>query len=354
MLERLIYEDRTRYLKGFECRWKRLLGFHFADVGISPPTASDEINVGIQTHGILERLLSDEKSTVTRMIQEQPLVQGADPYITSCVNGMSLAYERITLPWVRENFDVISVEQEESINIPVKEGPPRIIKFQARPDFILRRKADDALVVGDFKTKGYWSDDSAIEWQQAIQMMVNAYLASLRLGEPIKEYYVHVLVRGKPKYPTAITHPWAVNSVSPIGKPFLSARYKRGYARTPIWETGVPLSEWIAEMPEEELSKYVPVVGPFRVDEEAAKDFLSGVATEAVWWDDRVRTIDWRKFADPAVHAELISRFPRTYNCWEYGRSCEFSPICFRAPGYGTPASIGFVRRVPHHPEGDD
>ncbi|MCP4900177.1 MAG: PD-(D/E)XK nuclease family protein [bacterium] len=344
-------ESYSRLTEGQRCRWRRLLGYHFNDKGITPNEANKDLLIGgavhkcLETalgrareghdfdHAILDPIIDAHRNAVTRMVpSDSPVENGNES--AAMVEGLSHAWVRITLPWVLENFTVLDIEQMEKLKV----GD---MTFRARADFIARHKETGQLSVHDFKTLSYWDDKSAEQWHFNIQMYATAYLIAQRLGEPVPHYYIHPLVKGNKKYPSPIVKPWTAPAVTPMGKPHFSLKWKKGFERQFV-HTIMKVSDFVWSLPADKLAAFVPVAGPYGVDDEMAKDYIDSAVVEDDWWFDNLYKTNWKEWDDPVAHADMVRRFPRSYQCWDFKRLCEFHRLCFRRKGWEDPYSFGY------------
>lgn len=360
--------DRSRFLDGFACPWKRLLRNHAFGKGIERNALYAPLATGISIHSALELILKNNAQTKEEV--ETLISQPIAAYVASLldaqfenpqdeikqqvaiVEALAHAYTRIAVPWIHENFDIVSVEESKAVEL---EGG---IIWRSREDFLTRSKQSGALAIHDFKSASYWSDSDADQWSDSLQQMLNAYVASQHYGERVDSYFIHVLVKGSKKSPSYLTHPTYRPANLPIIEedilPYYSA--KKGYAR--VFAPNIPLaiSDWVWRMPQEHAAKVVPVVGPFAVNYNKVERFLSGLPGNERHWQERLEGLDWENWASPQFQSKLDARFPRTFNCYEFGgRKCQFYSICHHQPGWEDPiGSKQYKVRIPHHLTGED
>jgi hypothetical protein len=258
------------------------------------------------------------------------------------VEALAHAWTRITYPWLVATFDVLMTEQMLAFDVkdPVG-GPP--VTFRAKPDLLCRNKQTGVISVHDYKSMSYWDDDSSEQWHFNMQMYLTAYLAEMESKEPIKvaEYWIHPLVKGNKKYPSPLVKPWIAPAVTPMGKPTFSVRWRKGFDRDFIYKYK-PTAEFIWGLPANALTKFVPVAGPYVTNEEMARDFIEAGITENRWWYDNLQGLEWDKWSNPAFQVRLVSKFPRSYACWDFKRLCDFHVLCFRRKGWEEPFNNGF------------
>jgi hypothetical protein len=293
---------------------------------------------------LLAPIVEDHRKAVTRMVpSDRPSENGQE---SAClVEALAHAWTRITYPWLIDTFEVLSTEEMVRYDVKDPQGNGPVV-FRAKPDLTCRNRKTGVISVHDYKSMGYWDDESSEQWHFNMQMFLTAYLVELNLKDPEKvaEYYIHPLVKGNKKYPSPIVKPWIAPAVTPTGKPTFVTRWKRGFDRDFVFKHK-PTAEFIWELPANQLTKFVPVAGPFGTDEEMARDFIEGGITENRWWFDNLRGVDWDKWSLPTTQVQLVSKIPRSYQCWDFKRLCEFHPLCFRRKGWEDPFRIGFEHR---------
>jgi len=372
--------DRSRYLDGFACPWKRLLHNHAFGMGIEKNTLYAPLATGISIHSALELVLKSKATTreeVSGVIGD-PLdtymKQAVDQQFENpqeeigqqiaIVQALAHAYTRTTVPWIHEQFDIVDVEASQAVRLPDSN-----IIWRSRPDFVTRTKntsfnsldappAVGKLAIHDFKSSAYWSDSDASQWADSLQQMLNAYVASQVYGERVEHYYIHILVKGTKKSPSYLTHPSYRPGNLPIVEEDILPYYtaKKGYAR--VFAPHIPLSipDWVWKMPAAYVAKTVPVVGPFEVNYNKVERFLAGLPNNERAWQQNLEGLDWQNWSTASFQQKLDERFPRTYNCYEFGgRKCQFYSICHHGPGWQDPlGSKEFRVRVPHHLIGEE
>ena len=220
------------------------------------------------------------------------------------------------------------------------------VSLWSKPDLVCRNKATGVKSIHDFKSMGYWDDESPEQWHFNIQMILGAYIVEMtsKLPEKVSEYFIHPLVKGSEKWPSPLAYPWCAPAVTPMGKPNFSLKWAKGFQRDWVYKHTKP-SEFIWSVPANKLTKYVPVAGPYGTDEEMALDFIEGAITENRYWTNNLKEVEWSNWSDPRFQAWAIATFPRSWQCWDFKRLCEFHRLCFRRKGWEKPLEIGYVPR---------
>jgi hypothetical protein len=306
------------------------------------------------------------------------LEQGVDPELAADARDIATAlphaYARIGLPWLLSKFDVADVEAEHSYVLKKKiVGPPdgkgrtqprHEVQFNSRPDFTAVDKDTNRVTVHDFKTaSSFQQKRELLTWADNVQMMINSMQAMHHLDlEYYPAYYVHILLKGNEYAPSPLIHAYWQPEV-PAMHP---ERWEPKYWLPPLEEGGKKRSigrsftkvrvsdkrdvgEWVWEMPSHVVADQIIILGPFTVSPLKVHQFVRGLRDVEQSWHARTEDLDWTRWGDAQFHLELDERFPRTFNCYNYGARCQFYNLCFRNPGWEMPTKHGFKPRVPHH-----
>lgn len=356
--------DRSRFLDGFACPWKRLLKYHAFGTGIERRSIYAPLQTGLTIHKGLELILRNGATT-----KEQVSAQLAEPirdYVdklkdvsfedpatelrtqVAVTEALCHAYARIAVPWLKENFDIVSIEESKAVELP--EG----IIWRSREDFLTRHKLSQKLAIHDFKSSSYFNADNVTdEWADSLQQMLNAYVASINYGQRVEAYYIHILVKGSKRSPSYLTHPYYRPANPPLVTEDIVPQYtsKKGYARVFAPDIPIPIADWVWSVDASYAAKAVPIIGPFEVNYAKVERFLAGLPNNEKQWILQLAGLDWSQWSQAEFQNRLDSLFPRTYNCFEFGgRKCQFYSICHRQPGWDDPlGSKQYARRSPHH-----
>jgi len=370
----LWYTDRSRFMRGFECRWKRLLEYHAFRDGIVGRGLATPLLTGRYVHSALESLLHFVKNNeqapdigvvnqllvkVLQSYQEQIEKDAAasqDEAATQLdlVVGITHAYARVVVPYLKEHFRIVDIERELSWQLPDSN-----IIWMARPDFTAEQLLGGELTTHDFKTTSYWNNETGpLQWANSAQMMANAWAVSQTSSRPLGPYYMHMLVKGNAKYPNLLTHAFYRPGNPPLVKEEWQANYTRqkGFSRVRI-AAYRNLPEWIWEADTKALGEKLPVVGPYPAHQTTCASFFRGVVVEEKWWQEQTEFldgVDWNfEWPRPEFQKELDEHFPRTYACHDFsGRKCQFYSLCHKQPGWVDPLAVGsHLRRTLNHPQ---
>jgi hypothetical protein len=386
------YSDRTRYIMGHACAWKRLLRFHAFGQGIDKKQQYAPLATGRAIHSALESILHawndpPQHSTGPNFnypaiigpavdeLRETVTTQGLVDYNTeeahhqvALAEALPIAYARVCEPMF-QNLEILSIEQEMPIQVTDS------LVWMTRSDFVTRDKTSGEYAVHDFKTAASWYDDRVNLWRDNLQQMVNAYAATIHLRVPVLRYYIHILIKGTKRSPSPIVLPWVQEAVPPfqVEDICFSYYYKddkgnnrrlgQTYKRTPVGKLTDNIPKFVLErVPLSVLRDAIVVVGPFAVDRKKVEKFLTGLPKHELHWLQRLERISDRflksenirwtqQWKNPEFQATLDEEFPRTYNCFEFGgQTCPYYNLCHNKPGWEYPITNGeFALREPHH-----
>lgn len=389
----LWHTDRSRFIAGFSCSWKRLLGYHAFGTGLSTERQALPLTVGLDVHKTLELLLNHvvEGSDITDVLVNQLLARKADRLLDygqhtdddelkdarDIAFAIPHAYARIVIPWLKDGFRVHAIEEEYShqpgyITIPVvpsESTDPHMrsrfnISFNSRPDFVAEDLSTEKLTVHDYKTASSFQEAREImTYADNVQMMINS--AQIKWKEDLRyypDYYVHILLKGNKWSPSPLIHAYHRVGALPMQQEDWQPKFwlppaapggkkrsiGRQYTRKRVSEHH-QISEWVQSMPSDVCAEQTIILGPFNVIEEKVVQFMRGLRDEEEHWACRTLPLEWKQWTNPEFQALLDMRFPRTFQCYSYGTRCEFYNLCFKGPGWDLPFDNGYIEREPHH-----
>lgn len=394
---KLIYiTDRSRIDTREECERKRYLNFDF-DVdgemlGIQRREAALALLDGTEIHDAFARLLAFHAkhpkgesldvvaARLRRQIREQVLARGVygdtDPEKliaeqAALLEGLLRSYEKIWIPHILEEFDVVSIEEPQEWIL----APGLISKH--RFDVVLRRKTDKQLVILDYKTFAYTSDTWARKLERSRQTSLYILAAQEMFGESVEMMYLG-MAKGSYRIDTAFSSPFHKQKIqaSPfcyayalkgdIGTVYQTAyTSKKGFKKVRAYEEMTP-KEWFEflwhneEKTVREQFSYVGAFSPTqkemnRVRELVVREELEYVANIRKYHDMRNKAIsegndDLLEKAEKFL--DLIAAPMRENTCNAYGADyqCAFYNICFSENGLDNALEDGaFMPRIPHH-----
>jgi hypothetical protein len=304
----------------------------------------------------------EHSEQVAQVIQEQACL----------IEGLVWGFYRTLLPWVLAEFTVEAVEREIELPVGCTCGlGDKVGSFadhdgrqcggvgvMIRPDLVLRRKSDGVLGIADFKTSAYPSEIK--EEDHLMQLVLNGVGVEKEFGEPCTHHYLIGLHKGKREADRGDTlkrqrSPLCYLYYRPQDPPFqptptYQAKYtrERGFGRVPVWECqfegeGSAVEKWVMDrMSAEEVGEVVSVVGPQQRPDFLIDEVLREVVAEELDVQQKLGLL-------ARGEGELPELFRRSWDCWEFGKPCEFLPICKKEPGWEAPLAGRYERRKPHH-----
>jgi hypothetical protein len=388
------HTDRSRYMAGFDCNWKRLLGYHAFGTGLSSELVPLPLTTGIDIHATLEGMLKlrlDPGSPVHEIDERRvsSLLPGVPVATTSAEDkfmdaadisiAIPHAFARIAMPWLDEHFEILTVEEElthvpsQRASRPIggmgKDPDPHLnewfaIHFNSRPDFTARDKSTKKVTVHDFKTASSFQEARELmTYADNVQMMINSKQVKDKHNLTYyPDYYVHILKKGNAWSPSPLIHAFFREGAPPMQTEDWKPKFwlppetvggkkrsiGRAYSKQRV-SLKRSIASWVWEMPAAVVAEQIVILGPFNVVSEKTQQFMRGLPKHEQEWIRKLADLDWTQWADPNFQYLLDDRFPRTFNCYTYGSRCSFYNLCFKGPGWDKPLENGYVAREPHH-----
>jgi hypothetical protein len=437
--------DRSRYETGLDrCERARMLNYHWgpSSYGITRKAQSIPLATGTLYHAGLAHVLQWVKSyedfpdhdtreplpdTVVRdacriacegydrvvalrgLVDEGHRLEEVASEQKALIEGFIWAFCLSLLPWLREQYRVISVEHDDAKVLACTCGLGDLIGtladheardcegvgFQFRLDLVTEyRSRPGVLAYWEFKGTGQTGEMFESKWETAPQFALGAVMEQERLGHPIAEAWVIALIKGrregdtynpetkrregdqrqqsplcygyyKPANPPMEQEDWQAEyeTKDEWGK---GHRLPKAYQKRGVWELGtsVELGEgvtaseaWCKSMPPELLAKQIMLIGPLQVNPVLVQGVVEELVAEEARWKQTLYELydaleasgfDWTAEGYQAALRRLV---PRSWSCRRYGKrhQCQFVPICFEHEGWGDPLANGFIVRRPHH-----
>lgn len=422
--------DRTRYLTGLQqCAMKRYLQFHAGPYGYGYQRKTTHIPLatGTYVHGALAAILNEVKDsgkvpslTAIRLILSIQLAQykreidtatfagvsaqdldGVIQEQFTLVKGLVWAWVRVVLPTLVKEYEVVSVETEEVIDLGCDcgKGAPEDpheelclgVTQMSKPDFVLRHRVDKTLSNHDFKTTSLLTDQWIQEFKDSVQMAVGTLGVEARLKEPVETYFIHPLIKGQRKNDydpdtKEYSGPKRQNSFlcylyyRPGNPPLYGDDYQpkwkftdeggkghtlgRNYQKTPVWEARFadkPKEQdnaefWVSILPEYVLQEAFALIGPYQRNVNLIEQYQDAMPAEEQRWVNVLWDLygmeDMFGWTSPLFQRKLNKLVPRSYNCFSYGSRCSFYDICIERKDttWKDPLASGkYLPRRPHH-----
>lgn len=390
----MILTDRSRHFRGLkDCARARFHEYHQYGFGIRPRSESIPLATGTAIHQAVEPMLVIGKERLaTRDEARIAIAAAVETYKHKCeargfqgedsdsvayviaeqstlIAGLAWSFYRVLLPWLLDEFEILEVEREVDIvlgctcglgdriaGIPEHESRAcQGVALMSRGDLICRRRSDGTVGAWDLKSTGYGF--SSNEHEHSVQMALSSIAAEKIIGERCTHSYLIGFLKGKRDFQTKaereaqgslkkqqslLCYAWYKPADPPFGGEDWRFEYTRekGYGKVPIWTAGQGFGEplvaaevWVMEvLPEEKVREQLSLYGPMQRQEWLEPAILREIELEARKWD-----------------TAQIDEFPRSFDCYPWGRACEFLSCCFD-PALGDPLSSGrYLRRSPHH-----
>jgi len=387
-----IVTSRSAYVTGMSCRRKRYLmyeapnstpvrGWQRRKLDL-PPT------VGIYTHlGVsalfngstieeavahaCSKFLDEAKS---RGIEEANVADDLMFLLheqQAMIEGLLRAWNRVRLPRLLEEYEVLAVEREEFTWL--SEEAPRV-GLQSRCDAILRRKSDSRIFIYNPKTvanaDGRWSR----QWEVDTQLMTETLAVTKRMGERVAGVLIEGFLKGARledknlpitrRQNSLLIYGFRLPGSPPIRTTLYDHAYHRGggWQRFPVWEEtfaqqleterSSPLAYWVNWLPQEFVEEQFQPIPPIMCNDEAIESAIRQMVAE----ERRVRfTRDTTDNAnDPTMLRDLLDgTAPQNTHSCTYPSTCSMYAICHDNIGDIGDSGL-FTPRVPHHNGGSE
>ena len=376
------YVDRSRIQAYHDCKRLRFLNFHWGGPGLERKTLGLPLLNGQQLHNGLAGLLTggrvDEIVTLVgddyRRIVDERGVLVEDPQAIefliaeqlALLEGLLRAWQRVRLPVVLDEYDVVSVELEQPWAIQGTD-----IIDMVRCDAVLRRKSDKVLFYLEFKSVSNPSDGWAQQWEHNSQLLANVRALETIYREPVGGVLIEGIVKGRRAVDKAMMSPFrgSIIQQSPITYGYKSRDYQTGAFHYDLvwsksadkfatWEE-MSMEKWLDHFTPADLEALfipLPPIKPVLRDMERWE--RQTLAQERMVRDDVAeiaRIVEGVAYGahtiDDVEHA-LDARFPQNTNhCHRYfGHPCAFAHICFNQQVSDDPIGSGlYIARRPHH-----
>lgn len=372
----ILYLDRSRIVTRQECEMSRYLGYHAQGKGLTTPAPKHALVLGLCIHTGVETLFitADVEMAVNTMkayySKEHPLTD-ENAFLWHeqwwLVEGLLRGFHRVRYPLIMEDFEVVETEVEREVELVP--GVHLMVRF----DVVLRRKGDGLLVVFDYKTLSYLTED----WQKQHEISLQTLLYTWAARQIFKSesgigIQYEGLLKGLKKKETARGSQFFEQRIQQ--SPFCYAWHlesaglwqttwphnAKGWKKVAIWEHFTP-AEWHEALVREgklnELFPVIPVVLPTQHDQEAAisqalraeMDFQGRLQELAQNIQSRV--VGGEDAEERRVYWERILFEQTKGRCYKYGldNGCPFIGYCFNESAALAPLEHGFIERTPHH-----
>jgi hypothetical protein len=375
-----LYLDRSRIVARQECPTLRYLGYHRGGKGIASPTPKLALILGLCLHVGIEDLfktgeIEDAVAAAWLLFtNEWPMPSAAEGIFERqeqwyLVEGLLRGFHRVRYPLIMEEFDVVETEVEREVELIPG------VKLMVRFDIVLRRKDDGLLVIFDYKTLSYLSEDWQKQHEISLQTLLYTWAARQIWPDEVGGIGIQYegLLKGLKKKETAKSSPFLDKRIqqSPFcyGWWFAAVglwqsewpRNAKGWTKVAVWDHHTP-QEWVELLDHQgrlnDLFPVIPVVLPTLRDQELAVSQVVRAEMNFILRLDELEALAVAPHLSPEDQAERRLRWERILfeqnrgRCYKYGlnHGCPFIGYCFNETAALDPiGSGGYVERTPHH-----
>lgn len=351
MSARRVKTDRSRIATYQKCPRKRWLHYHAGEEGLgyervslSLPLAAGQffhsvaavvLKGGDPALAIADAIATFRSDVAARGIEGVYSAE-EEAYMLEALAWM---WVKRRLPAILDEYDVVETEKEYLW--PIGDG----IDVMVRCDCLLRRKADKALFLLEFKTTRAFTPLWASQWNFNSQINSNLQAMEEIKGERVEGVIIEGLLKSpmlarywvKPDGTISLKghRGWELHEAKELGAP-------KEWAEHPIWTDMDRDSLFNTLMPKRPVTAQLQ---RWRRQTVAQEDHIAGAVL-------MVRGLS----GEPELQqAALDAGFPMYDDaCMTYGHPCDFMDICYKEEVRLDPVGSGlYMVRVPHHaPEG--
>jgi hypothetical protein len=416
----MIYTDRSRMLSYSSCPRERFLNYHCRGRGIVLSKLIISLSTGSAIHKGIELLLLGQPVDLAVSAallgyetevksKELELEQNEDQLFVfneqkALIEGLIRVYEKIQLPRILSEYNVLAVEKEIEYPLVIHSYIPcnvclleykeiskynpscptcvifnkhidKSITLMSKPDAILRDKSTGGLVVYSLKSSSSWTetnekqntyDDQGISELVATEYLMKEPVESIKMDFLIKgsrSLYTNpdivAALSGKPKIKlqnTFLVHPYMCDTGFGNVDIRLDYTKAKGWNRVNIWEE-MDIKEWVDMLFEghyEALEKLIRTPMPYMRDEDDIQDWIEQNTYKEVEIAEKIEKLKvispelvGAKEATPIYREALNKYFPQNRkSCYSYGRMCTYVDICWHSDKTD---ELNYEPRVPHH-----
>lgn len=380
----MIYTDRSRIVIRNECPRLGYWTYEADGKGYVPQATPMPLINGIIIHNAFAKLLLGEQ--VHRAVQEA-LAEYAAAVLSDGIPwteekqftideqryllaGIILAFAKQHLPRLLEEFDVamfpgtLTPWVEKEFTTEITPG----VSAMLRMDVVLVRKTTGDLVILDFKSLSYLSNDWMEKWKHNAQTYLYVEAVKRKSGREVEGIMYLGMIKGTRRMETNLSVPWS-------GKKVQSSPYCYGYQgpHGEIQTEYTPRKGWkkvrACDVTSDPFEWFEDVILPAHYDT-GLLDKLFCVVLPYVppqWEIERwLRQTGWQEYLLSEYKQEVKDAFTRgdlgegrrlielyyptnEERCFKYGadNKCPYISLCFTQDP--NPLEQGFVVRTPHH-----
>lgn len=368
-----IYTDRSRIVARQECARMGYLQYSANGTGWQRTQTALPLAAGIAVHNALAQLLLGiyVDDVIRNMVREyrEALLEGRDendPAVqfllteqTFLVAGMVQTWATYRLPEIKREYTIATAPDggllvEKEFTCDLGGG----LFAMLRMDAVLRKRSTGKLVVWDFKTLAYPSQDWANQWAHNPQTYLYLHAIRQLMGEEPEGMVYEGLIKGVRKVDRDLgyaVHNSPYTQVYTNGSTYqVPYTSKKEWSKHYAWQERSPYDYWEG------------ILSPLFEDTPSLATNLFCVmppVNPAQWEIDRwLKQVQWAEALNQQYLAEVNAAegtekqelvdtyFPTTEGrCFKYGpdNKCMFTDVCFTEDP--RIEEMGFVPRVPHH-----
>lgn len=370
-MDNLIFHSRPRAQADWKCNRARFYAYDF-EGGIVKDNLSVDLFIGSTLHDALAAIASQHlagKVDITKIatISRESVYNTLYEYIkgqkkgedgqifaleqATLVDALIRGFYKITWPNLIAQYPkVLFVEQEM---IYPHDGN---MIFMAKPDQVISlilESEDGGNIYLEFKS----TSNKKLEWINSWNKNIQVHATMKVIEHHIKKEVLGTIIQGLykgytsyGKFSSQLVYCYKRAGNPPFITPQISAEWKAGSKRFPIWELDGGAEEWIETIPIEILADQFPRTPLIFPDESLTKAFFSQRTIREREVQDAIALLE-----NPGITAEkreqiLNTYFPQNFDACApaWGSGCQYYNIC-HGPAREDPLSHGFLVRDRNH-----
>lgn len=279
--DRVIVVSDSRSRTDVRCRRERFYSTEYGGSGITSTQGAAPLELGVAVHdaittAIIERKDAKEAAAGAMLEMEAAvkanMMQGDEAFdLPNTAFAMVYGFLTRVWPGYAEAYDIVIVEDACTWT-----GPEGIVWY-ARPDILLRRKADDTLWYLELKTSGLDPSRFCRIWGHKTQMHLGARCVEATIGEPVEGVIVQGLWKGT-KYKGAsrskLTGGYCRQAIGAVGRTVWRTDHASGFQWRTALEYDGGIAAWIDALPNDVFSEYFPCTPPITPDPEYLDNYV--------------------------------------------------------------------------------
>lgn len=198
-----IYTDRSRIEAAGVCLRRRFWGWEYQGAGLERIGPQLDLHVGTAVHtgieGVIlgrEHPVEDALAEFVRLTEGYAIPEGWPRQLiekAEIAEALIHAWRLVVWPDAQQEYETLAVEREESASLG-QDG--QTITLMARPDWLVRRRADGAVFIINFKTVSRADKLWREQWRYDMQTFSEALAVEQRLGQPVAGTLIQGLLKG--------------------------------------------------------------------------------------------------------------------------------------------------------------